>query len=64
MMRRLSVLADCKSGYTCPSVWIDDDDPNTVVVVGHLVDAGTVPLAEGEVAVRVARQVVADAKIA
>ncbi len=63
MMRRLSVDAECKGTYTCPSVWEDDTDPDYLVVVGNPVQAGTVPMAEGEIAIRVKRQVVADAKI-
>ncbi|HEX6359539.1 hypothetical protein [Actinophytocola sp.] len=64
MMRRLSVDPDCKSSYTCPSVWVDDADPEHLVVVGYPVPAGTVELADGEIAVRLKRSVVAAAKIA
>jgi len=63
MMRRLSVDAECKGTYTCPSVWEDDQDPDYLVVVGNPAEFGGVPMADGEVAIRVKRQVVADAKI-
>jgi len=63
MMRRLSVDVECKGTYTCPSVWQDDTDPDYLVVVGHSVPAGMVPVADGEIAIRVKRQVVADAEI-
>lgn len=63
MMRRLSVDQECKAQYTCPSVWEDDADPEYLVVVGHPVPAGTVPMADGEIAVRIRRDIVADAHI-
>lgn len=63
MLRRLSVDDQCKGKYTCPSVWQDDTDPDYLVVVGDSVPSGTVPMADGEVAIRVRRQVVADAEI-
>lgn len=63
MMRRLSVDVECKGTYTCPSVWQDDTDPDYLLVVGHPAQVGAVPMAEGEIAIRVKRQVVADAKI-
>lgn len=63
MMRRLSVDPECKDNYTCQSVWADDSDPDYVVVVGHPAEAHAVPLAEGEVAVRIKRQIVAAAEI-
>ncbi|GAA0645774.1 hypothetical protein GCM10010174_81000 [Kutzneria viridogrisea] len=63
MLRRLSVDQMCKAAYTCPSVWEDDTDPEYLVVVGHQVPNETVPMAEGEIAIRIKRQVVADAKI-
>ncbi|TDX84951.1 hypothetical protein CLV69_11735 [Amycolatopsis arida] len=63
MWRRLSVDQLCRDGLTCPSVWAHDDDPDHVVIVGHPVEAGTVPTANDEIAVRVKRQVLADAQI-
>jgi hypothetical protein len=63
MMRRLSVDASCKGTYTCPSVWEDDTNLAFLVVVGHPVPAGTVPVGDGEIAIRVPRQVVADAEV-
>lgn len=62
-MQRLSVDAECKDGFSCPSVHADDTDPLYVVVVGKAVPAGTVPLGPGEIAIRVKRQVIADAEI-
>jgi hypothetical protein len=63
MLRRLSVDASCKGAYTCPSVWQDDVNPDELVIVGHPAELGVVPMAEGEIAIRVRRQVIADAEI-
>jgi hypothetical protein len=63
MLRRLSVDDLCKDGRTCPSIWVDDDQPDDLVIVGHLLTPSTVPLGLGEVAIRVRRQVVTDAEI-
>lgn len=63
MMRRLSVDAQCKDGFTCPSVNADEADPTHLVIVGEPVPADTVPLGPGEIAIRVKRQVIADANI-
>lgn len=62
-MRRLSVdEAQCKGNYTCPSVWVDDADPDHVIVVGRPAQPGPeVLMGEGEIAVRLPRQVIADA---
>lgn len=61
-MQRLSVDADCKNG-TCPAVWVDTDDPDHLYIVGvPAPDAEGV--GPGETAVRVKRQVIADARIA
>lgn len=61
-MERLSVDAGCKNG-TCPAVWADTDDPEHLTIVGV-----PVPDAEGvgpgEIAIRIRRQVIADAHIA
>lgn len=62
-MRRLSVDEDCKDGFSCPSVHADDADPTHLVIVGVPVPADTVPLGPGEIAIRVKRQVIADAEI-
>lgn len=62
-MRRLSVDDECKDGFSCPSVHADDVDPTHLVIVGEPVPAGTVPLGPGEIAIRVKRQVIADAEI-
>lgn len=63
MLRRLSVDDYCKDGRTCQSVLGDDEVVEDLVIVGHAVPPGTVPLAAGEVAVRIRRRIVADAKI-
>jgi hypothetical protein len=62
-LERVSVDADCKDGLTCPSVWADESDPETAVVVGVLEQVHGVPLGPGEVAVRVRRQVLRDAEV-
>jgi hypothetical protein len=63
-LKRISVDADCKDGLTCPSVWADEQaDSEYVVVVGQVMDPSPVPLADGEVAVRLRRQIVQDAKL-
>jgi hypothetical protein len=63
-MRRLSVDERCKDKWSCPSVHADAEaDPDHLVIVGVAVPVGTVPLGEGEIAIRVPRQVIADAKI-
>jgi hypothetical protein len=55
----------CKDGYTCPSIWVDDADPEHVVVVGQLIDPGPdVPMADGERAVRLRRDTVIRANLA
>ena len=64
MLRRLTVDDSCGAKGTCPSLWEDDDRPDELVIVGHPVELGAVPLAEGEAAIRIRRQVVADAGIA
>ena len=63
MKHRLSVDAECKNG-TCPAVFADDGDPANLWIVGVPVPPGTVPVGPGEVAIRVKRQVIADAEIA
>lgn len=63
MWRRLAVDDACRDGYTCPSVWADDSDPEHLVVVGRPVEPGAVPIGDGEIAVRIKRQIVADAEI-
>lgn len=70
-LKRISVDAECKDGYTCPAVWVNDDtdkqspviDADQVLVVGKVVDSSPVPLAPGEIAVLVPRQVIRDAAV-
>lgn len=59
-LRQLSTEA-CKDGLTCPGVWVDDEAPEDVVVVGRVLPSGAVPLGVGEVAVRLRRQTIVTA---
>jgi hypothetical protein len=63
MLRRLSVDDTCGDDDTCPAVWDDDQCRDELVIVGHPVPDGTVPLAKGEIALRIRRKIVADARI-
>lgn len=63
-MHRLSVDASCKDGHTCPSVHADDADPDHLWIVGVPAPPGLVPVGPGEIAIQIARQVIADAHIA
>ncbi len=64
MWRRLAVDHACRDGYTCESVWGQDQDRSEdVVVVGRPAEPGTVPLGDGEIAVRIKREIIADAEI-
>lgn len=47
--------APCGPSFTCPGVWIDDEDPEYAVVVGYGIEPAPIPLAPGERAVRVRR---------
>lgn len=59
----------CKELYTCPSVWTDDDNPEMAdyaVVVGEPVDPASIPgvlVGEGEIVLKVRRQVLRDAEV-
>jgi hypothetical protein len=46
-----------------PRLWEEDQIPEDVIAVGTLLDPSPVPLGEGEVAIRLPRQVIVDAKI-
>lgn len=62
MWQRISVDERCTDEDTCPSVWIDTDHvTGDVVIVGVHVAPGTVPMGVHESAIRVRRQVIADA---
>jgi hypothetical protein len=61
-LRQLSTEA-CKDGVTCPGVWVDETDPEHIVVVGRLLHHEAVPVGPGEVAVRLRRQTVIDAEL-
>lgn len=61
-MHRLSVDASCKDGYTCPAVWADDTDPEHLTIVGVPV-SGAEGVGPGEIAIRIKRQIIADAHI-
>ncbi|WP_322769609.1 hypothetical protein [Frankia sp. Cr1] len=64
MVLRQLATEECKDGFTCPGVWVDDDDPDHVIVVGVVRDSPSpVPVGPGEVAVRLRRQTVRDARL-
>ena len=63
-VRRLDGEDDCKDGWTCPGVWEEHAAAADVVVVGQLLEPSPVPLGSGEVAVRVPRAVLRNAKLA
>jgi hypothetical protein len=63
MLKRISVDDYCDDLRSCQSVWEDDEIMDDLVIIGHRVPAGTVPLAEGEIAIRIRRRVVANARI-
>lgn len=63
VLHRLSVDEQCEDVSTCQSVWGDDQVLDDLVIVGRPVAPGTVPMGKGEVAVRIRRRIVADAKI-
>jgi hypothetical protein len=46
-----------------PGLWEEDRIPEDVIAVGELLDPSPVPLGEGEVAIRLPRRVIVDAKI-
>lgn len=61
-IRQLS--RDCfEDDGSCPGVWDDDEYPEDVMAVGKLLDPSPVPLGEGEVAIRIPRRVIVDARI-
>lgn len=61
MIVRLAVDASCKDKYTCPAVFADTEDPANVWVVGATAPPPDgVLVGDGEFAVKVPLQVVAD----
>ncbi len=65
MALRCLATESCKDGYTCPSVWVDDEDPDHVIVVGTLLEAVEgIPMAANERAVRLRRDTVINANLA
>jgi hypothetical protein len=63
-LRRLSGYCNCKDAIeTCPGLWEEDQMPEDVIAVGTLLDPSPVLLGEGEVAIRLPRLVIRDAKI-
>lgn len=65
MTLRCLATESCKDGYTCPSVWVDDEDPDHVIIVGTLIEPGEgVPMAANERAVRLRRDTVINANLA
>jgi hypothetical protein len=63
MWKRISVDDHCYDARSCQSVWQDDDRLEDLLIIGHLAEPGSVPLAAGEVAIRVRRQVIVDAQV-
>ncbi len=59
-LRRLSGNGEDE---TSPGLWDEDQAPEDVIAVGTLLDPSPVPLGEGEVAIRLPRRVIGDAKI-
>lgn len=65
MALRCLATESCKDGYTCPSVWVDDADPEHVIVVGTLIESAEgIPMAANERAVRLRRDTVVNANLA
>lgn len=62
-MRRLSVDQSCRDKWSCPSVWENEPGSDDLVIVGAPAELGIVPLADGEVAIRIKRSIVADADV-
>lgn len=62
-MRRLSVDQSCRDKWSCPSVWEDEPGSDDLVIAGTPAELGVVPLADGEVAVRIKRSIVAAANV-
>lgn len=64
VLRRVASDEECKDGYTCPGVWVDDDpDIQDVVIVGVDLDPSPLPLGAGERAVRIPREIVQRANL-
>lgn len=62
VLRRLS--GGCEDEIEAsPGLWDEDQVPEDVIAVGELLDPSPVPLGDGEVAIRLPRRVVVDAKI-
>lgn len=59
-LRRLS--GDCNDEAS-PGLWDEDQMREDVIAVGTLLVPSPVPLGEGEVAIRLPRRVIRDAKI-
>ena len=59
VLRQLAGSCDDKT--TCPGVWVDDQAPDVVIVVGERLESSPVPLGSGEVAVRLRREIIHDA---
>lgn len=55
------LAGQCDDKTTCPGVWIDDDQPDDAIIVGAHLVRSPVPLAPGEVAVRLSVQLLRDA---
>lgn len=64
-LRRLSGEDCFDEDGSCPGLWDDDELPDDadVIAVGVLPDPSPVPLGKGEVAMRIPRRVILDARI-
>ncbi len=60
-LRRLA--GGCMDVESCPGIWVDDQHPDHVLVVGVALEPSPVPLGPGEAVVRLPRQTVHDASI-
>jgi hypothetical protein len=60
MLRKIA--GDCSDGVTCPAAW-DDEEDGTVIVQGYQAAAipGLSPAPDGEIRVRVPREVLLQA---
>lgn len=57
-LRRLAGV--CDDGDTCPGIWVDDQHPDELIVIGIDLDPSPVLLGPGERAVQLRREIVRD----
>lgn len=58
-LRRLA--GGCDDGDTCPGIWLDDQQPDEMIVVGLDLNPSPVLLGPGERAVKLRRETVREA---